>query len=153
MLKFFKVVGWFFTIAGRYEKEKRNYQKSGWAGKLVTLLIIPVFLGLGVVSAYGAAWLFKSISFENFTQVFFGNILKIIGGLILGYIALGISFKGFVAMLQHAIIAFSCAAGKKTIVEKVENKIEETIEDVEDDFLIEDVKEAIKEEKQEIAKN
>ncbi len=153
MRKFFKVIGWFFSIGGRYAKEKRKYEKSGTASKVITLLFVPLFLGLGVVSAYGAAWIFKTLAFENFKDIFFLNILKILAGGILAYIAVGITFKGFMTMLQYAIIAFSCAAGKKTIIDKVEDKIEETIENVDDDFLIDDVKDAIKEEKQEIEKN
>lgn len=144
MRKIFKVIGWFFSIAGKYDKAKRRYEKEGWIAKSFALLIIPAFLALGVVSAYGTAWFFKSISFESFRDILFVNILKIIAGLILGYIAIGITFKGFVILIQHAIIAFVCASGKKTIFEKLDDKVEETVENIaensEDDFIIDQVK-------------
>lgn len=149
MRKIFKVIGWFFSIAGRYAKAKSDYEKSGWVSKLISLLVIPLFLGLGIVSAYGAAWIFKTLSFENLKDIVFWNILKILAGGILAYIAVGITFKGLVTVLQQAIIAFSSAAGKKTFIEKaqdkveqiedqVEEKIENAIDSLDDDFLIDE---------------
>ena len=140
MRKIFKIIGWFFSIGGKYGKAKKKYEKAGWISKTFALIIMPVFLALGVAAAYGTAWLFKSISFASFKDVLFINILKIIGGLALGYIAIGITFRGFVSMIQHSIVAFVCASSKKKFVEKTEPQIEPVVKESDDDFLIDDTK-------------
>lgn len=106
MKKFFKFVGVFFTVIKKYDDKKEKYVKSGYFWKVFDLILTPVLAVLPGLCAYGTFRLFKGLSFEDAGSVFFVNILKIIGGLILGYLAIGLAFSIITLCIQNAIIDF-----------------------------------------------
>jgi len=129
-----KLFRWFFNVVDRYDDEKRKYVKSGYVGKIFSLLLTILTIVFVGACAYGTLWLFTNLASadEGFGAILL-NLLKIIAGVILGSMTVGFAFQTVTILIQNIIIAFASAKNEKTLeaqaIDKVVEKVEEAIQE------------------------
>ena len=122
MKGFFKILSWFFNLADRISREKRQWEKRGYVFKILSLLLVLLI---------GAAAL--GMTFLTFTMIHglsakeLGKTIVILFGLLFVVaIALGFIMAEYELLIIRTIAIFASLAFKKR------QKVEKIIENVSD---------------------
>lgn len=124
-MKLIKAFLGIFSVASNFNKEKREYENSGYFVKILSIFIHLLMIALVAGCAYGAYWCITGIDFLSVESIFVVNLLRIAGAIFCIFTGFSVAFKTFVSCLQKTIIAFNSA--RKPRKQKKKNQLGQTI--------------------------